>query len=217
MGLHMTDFKLSFRGQRRRSGGRGPTSPLDEIAAQIAELDADAQRASQRINQSARKLRSSHRWHPESADDMLADLADTLVARADAIRAECDQLAALLERARTAIEPAAGETSAGPSALDEPETVEHEPEAVPAGLAADMLDGEIAAQLEGSAWDGPVANGRDGSPPASEGVRLIATQMAIAGSTRAEIKARLRDQFGIADVQPVLEEIFGQPSPGARG
>ena len=194
MALQMTDFKLSFRGQRRRSGGRARNSPLDEIAAQIGELDADAQRASRRINQSARKLRSGHRWHPESADDMLADLADTLVARADAIRAECDQLAALLERARIAIEPAPGETTAASSVVT-----------------------ESSAPLAGSAWDGPIANGPASSPPASEGVRLIATQMAIAGSTRAEIKARLRDQFGIADVQPVLDEIFGQPSAGVSG
>lgn len=195
MDLHMTDFKLSFRSQRRRSGARARTSPLDEIAAQISELDADAQRASRRIGQSARKLRSSHKWHPESADDLLAELADTLVARADAIRAECDQLAALLERARTAIAPVAAEASSESAAMTEPEAVPR--------------------RLEGTAWEGPVANGSMDSPPASEGVRLIATQMAIAGSTKAEIKARLRDQFGLEDVQPVLDEIFGEPSAGA--
>ena len=43
----------------------------------------------------------------------------------------------------------------------------------------------------------------------SEGVRLIATQMAIAGSSRAEIERRLRIQFGVRDADLALEEIFG--------
>jgi hypothetical protein len=46
----------------------------------------------------------------------------------------------------------------------------------------------------------------------SEGVRLIATQMAIAGSSRAEIERRLRIQFGVRDADLALEEIFGNGS-----
>ncbi len=55
----------------------------------------------------------------------------------------------------------------------------------------------------------PVAAGR---PVIPEGVRLIATQMAIAGASRVEIERRLQRQFGIADSQSVLDEIFGSES-----
>ncbi len=48
--------------------------------------------------------------------------------------------------------------------------------------------------------------------PVPEGVRLVATQMAIAGSSRLEIERRLQRQFGIEDAEPALDEIFGYDS-----
>jgi hypothetical protein len=45
--------------------------------------------------------------------------------------------------------------------------------------------------------------------PVPEAVRLIANQMAIAGANRVEVARRLQRQFGIADPDPVLDEIFG--------
>lgn len=51
-----------------------------------------------------------------------------------------------------------------------------------------------------------------GTSPVPEGVRLIATQMAVAGATRVEVERRLRRQFGIVDASPALDEIFGYGS-----
>lgn len=48
-----------------------------------------------------------------------------------------------------------------------------------------------------------------GQPPIPEGVRLIATQMAIAGASKVEIERRLQRQFGITDAGAVLDDIFG--------
>ena len=45
------------------------------------------------------------------------------------------------------------------------------------------------------------------SPRVSEGARLLATQMAVAGSTRDEIAWRLREEFGIQDASAILDEI----------
>ncbi len=47
------------------------------------------------------------------------------------------------------------------------------------------------------------------SEPASEGVRLLALQMAVAGSDRGEVEARLRTEFEVDDTAAVLDEIFG--------
>jgi hypothetical protein len=41
----------------------------------------------------------------------------------------------------------------------------------------------------------------------SEGARLLATQMAVAGSTRDEIAWRLREEFAIHDASAILDEI----------
>ncbi|MGH2982389.1 MAG: hypothetical protein ACRDKV_10150 [Solirubrobacterales bacterium] len=43
----------------------------------------------------------------------------------------------------------------------------------------------------------------------SDGARLLAAQMAVAGSSRKEIEARLRDEFGIQDAGPILDGILG--------
>jgi hypothetical protein len=45
--------------------------------------------------------------------------------------------------------------------------------------------------------------------PPSEGARLLATQMAVAGSNRAEIESRLQHEFGIRDTGPMLDSILG--------
>lgn len=44
----------------------------------------------------------------------------------------------------------------------------------------------------------------------SEGARILASQMAVAGSTRDQIVARLRDDFGIDDPGPYLDDIGGR-------
>jgi vacuolar-type H+-ATPase subunit H len=49
-------------------------------------------------------------------------------------------------------------------------------------------------------------------PPAigtPAGARLLATQMAVSGSSREEIEARLRSGFSIVDARPILDAILG--------
>jgi hypothetical protein len=41
----------------------------------------------------------------------------------------------------------------------------------------------------------------------SEGLRIVTTQMSVSGAGREEITARLRDEFGIADPEPILKSI----------
>jgi hypothetical protein len=53
----------------------------------------------------------------------------------------------------------------------------------------------------------PPAVGPQPDSGVSEGARLLATQMAVAGSTRDEIAWRLREEFGIHDATAILDEI----------
>jgi hypothetical protein len=48
---------------------------------------------------------------------------------------------------------------------------------------------------------------REDSPRVSDGARLLATQMAVAGSSRDEIAYRLHEEFGIQDATAILDEI----------
>ncbi|HEY8466689.1 MAG TPA: hypothetical protein VIL04_07790 [Solirubrobacterales bacterium] len=92
--------------------------------------------------------------------------------------------------------PAEGDTLAGLrerlGALSQP------PQNVPLGSTG----GEEGRPRFGRdrARNGPAA-------PASEAAILLATQMAVAGATPAQIEARLRDDFGIEDPGPILERI----------
>jgi hypothetical protein len=47
--------------------------------------------------------------------------------------------------------------------------------------------------------------GRSSDVP--EGARLLATQMAVSGSSRTEIEKRLRDDLGVKDCSAILERI----------
>jgi hypothetical protein len=49
-----------------------------------------------------------------------------------------------------------------------------------------------------------------------ENARLVALQMAVAGRSREEVAATLRDDFHIEDPEPILEKIFSEDLPAAR-
>jgi hypothetical protein len=55
----------------------------------------------------------------------------------------------------------------------------------------------------------PPADPALGGTSPSDGARLLAAQMAVAGSSREEIETRLRDEFGIQDAGPILDGILG--------
>lgn len=55
----------------------------------------------------------------------------------------------------------------------------------------------------------PPSGAQSAAPIPSDGARLLAAQMAVAGSGREEIETRLRDEFGIQDAGPILDGILG--------
>jgi hypothetical protein len=124
-------------------------------------------------------------------DVLVGELATELVERVEALREEAHELRAILVRATTAL--ASGES--GTPTLDGQVAGERR-----AALAEDRPhDGplQVETAAEGLA-DGP-----------SQGLLLLATQMAVAGSGRDEIAARLRDDFGVVDTDAVLDRALG--------
>lgn len=83
---------------------------------------------------------------------------------------------------------------------------------------ADRIEGQGAAPGEAPrlrAVDSPTAPaGADGAQAStanggSAAARLLATQMAVSGSSRREIEKRLRDGFEIEDTSEILDAILG--------
>jgi hypothetical protein len=187
MSVDMTDFELSLGGPRKGQTAGAADGHLDAMAAEIRALDEAAELASMRVGQSAAELRSRRRGGASGDEDLLGELAGAVAERTQGIREECGELNALLDRARRLVADA--------------------PPAEP--------DWEVtAAALEGAPepWAQTQPGERETRSPSQ---RLAATQMAISGSTRAEIQAHLGAELEPAEIESLLDEVFGERRAGA--
>lgn len=98
--------------------------------------------------------------------------------------------------------PDSGEARAPHLKPVEPAPVEEEPPALqdPGSTGEEWL----ASRRSGSAGEGPPA-----ARSASAGARLLATQMAVSGSSRTDIEAEMRGRFDIQDTREILDAILG--------
>jgi cell division septum initiation protein DivIVA len=129
----------------------------------------------------------------EGRVEELSGLIDTLLGQAISLRQEAERLQATLEDARAQIDgeepaaPASEERVEAPRlrAVDSPEAPAVEPPVV-----------EPAPEPEIRR-------------PDAAGARLLATQLAVSGSSREEIAERLRNGFEIEDADAILDAILG--------
>lgn len=118
----------------------------------------------------------------------LAELTDSLISRAEEIHRQSEVMIAALEEARVGLEADAPARESSPRAA-------HRSHLSPVPLA-------VAPEPPDDAGQAPA-----GGTPA--GARLLATQMAISGSSREEIATRLRNGFEIEDTTAILNAILG--------
>lgn len=116
----------------------------------------------------------------------LSDLVDSLLGQAVSLRREATQLQATLEEAKARLE--------GEEQAQRPEPVEEAP--APPRLRA-VGETEAPAPEE------------DARRSDAAGARLLATEMAVSGSSREEIELRLRNGFQIEDTDAILDAILG--------
>jgi hypothetical protein len=188
------------------SSGRRPdrSKQQQDLRATTAErLEAiveAAERAAEGViddaETQARRYLSQARAEAERVGEVriaeLSALIDVLLGRAAALRGEAEQLQTTLEEARFRIDP---EQPAAPPG--EPlRSVEPAPRPEVPRLRAVVEAGEPAPA--------PEAKGADAA-----GARLLATQLAVSGSSRKEIEDRLRNRFEIEDTSAILDAILG--------
>jgi len=131
----------------------------------------------------------------------LADLTGELTAQAEAIKAESERLLASLAEAERRL--AAAGAPEGVAVPEEAVAAAPEP-ARPTHLTAVLAPAEEPAAPAGE--PAPVAASEHRTPA---GARLLATQMAVSGSSREEIESRLRNGFQIEDTASILDAILG--------
>ncbi|HEX2266042.1 MAG TPA: hypothetical protein VHH14_07145 [Solirubrobacterales bacterium] len=121
----------------------------------------------------------------------LSDLIDSLLSQARSLREEVERLQATLEEAKTWVEEGRR------SQQGEREQAE---EQLPPRLRA------VGAEEP----DAPTPRRReDDKRTDAAGARLLATQMAVEGSSREEIEQRLRSRFEVEDTDAILDAILG--------
>jgi hypothetical protein len=122
----------------------------------------------------------------------LSHMIGVLLDQADAVQREAERMQTLLEEAKFRIEPEqpdGGKEAVSDRAQPDP------PRAAP--------------RLRAVTHPEDPAPGRESKPADAAGARLLATQMAVSGSSREEIEQRLRNQFEIEDTSPILDAILG--------
>jgi hypothetical protein len=186
----------------RRKDNPEQSTPATDTAERLAAIVEAAERAAVSViddaeAQARRRLEQAQVEADRLVADRLAslsELTDSLVAQAAAIRDQSKQLLATLAEAKRRI---AAEGGAEIAAVEGPT----EPAPAPHLSAVEPVEELLAAaptELRPA--------GGEGTPA---GARLLATQMAVSGSSREEIEARLRNGFEIEDTASILDAILG--------
>jgi vacuolar-type H+-ATPase subunit H len=180
--------------KRKERSEAAPQPLATSTAERIGAIVEAAERAAVAVIDDAEKQAQRHLEEAEAEADRivserlaaLSRLTDSLVAQTEATQGESEKLVAKLAEAKRRL--VAGED------LDDFEE------------STRPARGSHLSAVE------PVTEaGDDGMPgqgtPA--GARLLATQMAVSGSSREEIEARLRSGFEIEDTGAILDAILG--------
>jgi vacuolar-type H+-ATPase subunit H len=192
----------------------------DSTAARLAEIVAAAERAAKQvIDEAEAEARSRLSDAHEEAERIvterlagLAELTDEINAQAEALKRQATELQRALAQAKAGLgESGTAEPPAptGRRASD----LESEEDFVPAqngdrkplGPALSI----VGSRLDEGPGDAPEPGDESADNGTPAGARLLATQMAVSGSSRAEIEARLRNGFAINDTRAILDAILG--------
>jgi cell division septum initiation protein DivIVA len=122
----------------------------------------------------------------------ISDQIDSLLGQATSLRREAERLQQSLEVAKARID--GGDPPSQAPAEDRPE-------------APRLRAVEAAGSPEPPAEEPRVEP--DARRPDAAGARLLATQLAVSGSSREEIAQRLRNGFEIEDTDAILDAILG--------
>ncbi len=174
-------------GAERTDSGHPVVGLLSVSRERIEEIVAAAERAGLDIDAAVARSVSGG---GDSASLIAAELGQALVERARALRSEAQVLAAILSRAGGQLEALIGD------------------QAMTAPPAMDV----VPPKLPFAVVPAPAPN----TNPDENSLRLLATQMAIAGATSESIEERLRTEFNVGDPSAIAAATFA-PAGMAHG
>jgi vacuolar-type H+-ATPase subunit H len=207
----------------------------DSTAARLAEIVAAAEQAARQVideaeEEARNRLSDAHEEADRIVAERLAGLAGLtaeMAAQAEALRRQAEALQRAVADATAELggaESLGGSVPTGPG-IPDPEPKAESGARKPFGPSLSIVGAPEEAErperpagtVEGDRRDAPAAaigfeDSAAGVPTAAStpaGARLLATQMAVSGSSRDEIEARLRNGFAISDTRSILDAILG--------
>lgn len=183
----------------------------EKAAAKVID-DAEAQ-ALQHLADARVEAEILHRRRIAS----VSATTEALIGQVEEIQRRCDRLIDSLEEVRTGLDSEAGNGRRNRRSTDRPHTESAPSERMPSDrppteqLPADRPPSRGTHLSAVAPLTGPEPL-RSQSHPVREspaGARLLATQMAVSGSSREEIASRLRNGFEIEDTDAILDAILG--------
>jgi hypothetical protein len=186
----------------------------DNTAARLAEIVAAAETAAKNVIDDAEAEAQRQLSDADAESSRLvaeriarvAAVADRLADQAAAIKRQSEELIAELQRAKE--ELGVGSDPFEPDPVVQPRVVGSADDAAQRKSHLTALTFHDGGETpEPTAPVAAAADQEDPRTPA--GARLLATQMAVSGSSREEIEQRLRNGFEIEDTAPILDAILG--------
>jgi hypothetical protein len=185
----------------RFSRGSPETIPSEQLEAIVQAAEHAAAQVIDEAEEQALRFLVDARAEADVAYQQrissLSGATDSLIAQAAEIRRRSDRLLEALEEVRAILEEETAKGHHNRRATDPPATDRPAPRASHLSAVAPFPQPEAARPQSHPVRESPA------------GARLVATQMAISGSTREEIAARLRNGFDIEDTDAILDAILG--------
>lgn len=172
-------------------------------AQRLEEIVEAAERAAEGVIDDAEAQARRYLTQARAEADRITDrrmedlthMVDVLLDQADSLQREAERMQTLLGEAKFRISPEQPEGG-------EPATAERE----------EPGPSREAPRLRAVAHPDEPAPEAETTPGDAAGARLLATQMAVSGSSREEIDERLRSRFEIENTSPILNAILGPES-----
>ncbi|HET8566623.1 MAG TPA: hypothetical protein VFL77_09135 [Solirubrobacterales bacterium] len=185
--------------EKRRDRSKKPRDLRADTAERLEAIVEAAERAAEKVIDDAEaqarrylaQARAEADRAPAARPGELSDLVDALLGQATSLRLEAERLQATLEDARSRLDPGSGPAQ--------------EQAGAPADRSREAQAPRLRAVAPGEGPEQSPAGGRG----AAAGARLLATQLAVSGSSREEIEGRLRSRFEIEDTKAILDAILG--------
>lgn len=210
--------------KRRFSRGSLETTTSERLEAIVEAAEQAAAQVIDDAERQALRYLADARAEAETAYDQritsLAAATDSLMAQAEEIRRRSDRLLEALEDVRAALEGEGGDRRSGGDRRAPSRRAARTPAPAPAPspdpapapeLAPDRRfpRGSHLSAVEPAEQPQPSFSQPHPVRESPAGARLLATQMAVSGSSREEIAARLRTGFEIENTDSILDAILG--------